>query len=101
MGRLNRRSRGGGGGGGETTQHVRGSYKSFKRTNLMVVEGMHQFISPTWYCLQYYSSRFDVECGIQCVIASWFVIVHGSQDGTFQSIGIYVVSYELTARLAT
>ena len=25
-------------------------------------------------------------CGIRCVIASWCVVVHGSQDRTFQSI---------------
>ena len=35
---------GGGGGDGRTTQSVRGNYKSFKGTNLTVVEGMHQFI---------------------------------------------------------
>ena len=35
---------GGGGGTGGATQSVCGNYKSFKGTNLTVVEGMHQFI---------------------------------------------------------
>ena len=38
---MNKRDRGGGRG---ATQYVRGNYKSFKGTNLTVVEGMHQFI---------------------------------------------------------
>ena len=40
---LNKRE-GGEGGMGGATQNVRGSYKSSKGTNLMVLEGMHQFI---------------------------------------------------------
>ena len=36
---LNKRERGGG-----ATQNVRGNYKYFKGINLMVLEGMHQFI---------------------------------------------------------
>ena len=38
------RDLGGGGETGGTTQSLRGNYKSFKGTNLTVVEGMHQFI---------------------------------------------------------
>ena len=58
MGRLNERERGKGGG---TTQSVRGNYKSFKGTNLAVVEGMHQFISPAAVPgIVYCSSRCDV-----------------------------------------
>ena len=30
--------------------------------------------------------RFDFRCGMQCFIASWRVVLHGSQDRTFQSI---------------
>ena len=42
---LSKRERGGGGrGAGRATQSVRGNYKSFKGTNLTVVEGVHQFI---------------------------------------------------------
>ena len=36
--------KGGGAGTGEATPSVRGNYKSFKGTNLTVVEGMHQLI---------------------------------------------------------
>ena len=85
------------GGGREwTTQYVRANCKSFKATNLTVVEGGHYFISPgDLPGMVYYSSRFDVRCGIQhnfwCgiqrVIASWCVTVHASQHRTFQSIG--------------
>ena len=39
------------GGCGGATQYVRGNYTSFKGTNLMVVEEMHQIISPDWFCL--------------------------------------------------
>ena len=38
-------ARWGGGGMGGATQNVRGKYKSFKGINLMVLEGMHQFIT--------------------------------------------------------
>ena len=76
----------GGGGTGGTTQYVRRHYKSFKGTNLTVVEGMHQFMSPTftWLVVLFiiladlilgmvYKTIF--RCGIQCVTASWCVIV--------------------------
>ena len=43
---------GGGEGGGGATQYVLGNYKSFKWTNLTVVEGMHHFILPARYCLK-------------------------------------------------
>ena len=39
--------RGEGGGTGGATQSVRGNYKSFKGTNLTVVEEKHQFIMYT------------------------------------------------------
>ena len=42
----------GSGGTGETTQHVRGNYKSVKGTNLTVVEGTHQFIIKNENTLQ-------------------------------------------------
>ena len=38
-------------GTGGTTKHVRGNYLSLKGTNWTVVEGIHPFISPAWYCL--------------------------------------------------
>ena len=82
--------------GGETTPFVRRNFTSFKMTNLMVEQGMHQFISHAWYCLLFYYSRFDVKCGIQNYfrvwrtmsnIASWHAIVHGVQDKTLQPTG--------------
>ena len=81
------------GGTGGTTQSVRGNYKSFKGTNLTVVEGMHQLYHLPG--IVYYCSRFDVtcgtrekkRCGLQRVIASWCVFVLGSQDRISQSIG--------------
>ena len=39
-------------GAGGGTQSVRGNYKSFKGTNLTVVEGMHQFIMYILYLVQ-------------------------------------------------
>ena len=42
---LKKRERAGGGGKtGGATQSMHGNYKSFKGVNLMVVEGVHQFI---------------------------------------------------------
>ena len=41
---LNKRERGGRGTGG-ATQSVRGHYKSYKGTNLTVIEGIHHFIT--------------------------------------------------------
>ena len=96
---MNKRDRGSGGGeAGGTTQYVRENYKSLEGTNLTVVARIYDI--PLYHLpgIVYYSSRFDVSCGvvckiifrcgIQCVIASWCVIVHGSQDRTFQSTGV-------------
>ena len=77
---------GAGRGGGETLQYVRGNYTSLKGTNKS--DGCSKKTSLYITCLvlftEYYSSRFDVI--IQC-IASSFVVVHGSQDRIFQSMG--------------
>ena len=80
---------------GGTPHYVRGNYKSFKGTNRTVVEGMHQLLSPAWYCSLFlqilvlgvvYKTIFG--CVMQCVIALWCDIVNGSQDRRFQSIGV-------------
>ena len=83
---------------------MRQNYRPLWGTNLKVVAGINQFLSPTWYSLLpgtnlvelalgvVYTTNF--RCGIQCVImACWFVVVYGSEDGKFQSIGATMQCY--------
>ena len=77
MGRLNKRGIGGRGGRtGGTTQYVRGNNKPFKGTNLTVVEGMHQFISPAWYLVLF------------IILADWMLLIAVVWYDTKQFLGV-------------
>ena len=71
---------------------MRGNYISFKGTNLTVVEGMHQFISPAWYCLLsiivadlmlgvvWYTNIFEVWYTMCCSFVECYFIKIFSKD---------------------
>ena len=77
----------GGGGGGEGGGGKLIGATAWMAKNVMILYHLRGIV--------HYSSRFDLgvvyksifRCCIQCVIALWCVILHGSQDRTFLSIG--------------
>ena len=63
---------------------MRGNFKSFKGTNLTVyITCLVLFILADLMLLIGVVYKTIFRCGIQCVIASWCVFAHGSQDRTF------------------